>query len=363
MSQSNAYAMIMAGGAGTRLWPLSRLNRPKPLLPLVESERSMFQISVERLDPIFPPERVLVVANPDLCTQLQAQAPEIPAQNFIKEPFGRDTAPAVGLGALHIHHRDPGAVMAVLTADHHIADEARFRQVLSAACDLAAHGTVVTLGITPDFPSTGFGYIERGAARGAVDGIELYGLSRFIEKPDEARAKDLIADGRYSWNSGMFIWPVQRVLAEFAQHSPVLNAQLEKIGAAIGGQDYQSRLDEIWGQIKPISVDYALMEHLGGDAAVIPVEMGWSDIGNFGTLYDILAGQGQANATVVKQAPLLLDSQRNLIMSERLVATIGVDDLVIVDTGDVLLVCHRERVQDVKKLVEALKSEQRTEYL
>ena len=216
---SSTYALIMAGGAGTRLWPLSRKSRPKPLLALLEEERSMFQISVERLYPLFTPEQILVVANAELTPQLQEQAPDLPPENFLIEPSGRDTAPAVGLGAIHVHHRDPDAVMAVLTADHHIADVRMFRKVLKVAIEEAKQGEIVTLGIEPDHPSIGFGYIERGSLLKTTEDIDIYSLARFAEKPDQETAIQFLSTGNYSWNSGMFIWPVSRVMAEFAQHA------------------------------------------------------------------------------------------------------------------------------------------------
>lgn len=361
-----AYAMIMAGGAGKRLWPLSRKSRPKPLLPLVDKERSMFQIAVDRLLPLLPPDHIFVVANHELSQQLKAQAPNIPGENFIVEPEGRDTAPAVGLGAVHIHHRDPEAVMAVLTADHFIADEDTFRKVLGTACEVAqANDAIVTLGIKPDFPSTGFGYIERGALAQTVREVEVYALNQFKEKPDEARAREFFADERYSWNSGMFIWQTRRVLDEFKKHASDIHAGLQEILTFIGQPDYEEILAKIWPEMRRISIDFALMEHVNEGVFVIPAEMGWTDIGNFDTLYDIIAMQNEAdqNALTVHQEPVMLDSQRNLVFSKRVVSTIGLEDMVIIDTDDVLLVCHRDRVQDVKKLVEQLEKGQRSEYL
>jgi mannose-1-phosphate guanylyltransferase len=354
------YALIMAGGAGTRLWPLSREKRPKPVLPLVEESRSMFQIAVERLSPLFPPGRVLVVANAELTAILQEQAPEIPAENFIIEPVGRDTAPAVGLGAIHIRHRDPEAILAVLTADHYLTDEEGFRNALDAACQIAEQDRIVTLGITPDYPATGFGYIERGAITDTLNGIDVFDLKQFVEKPDEERARAFVTSGRYSWNSGMFIWKARRVLSELAVHAPELSASLETLAKAIGTAEYETMLQSIWPTIQKISVDYALMEHISEGINVIPVDIGWSDIGNFEALYDILSDdEGHA---VVGHEPVVIDSQRLLVFSQRLVAAVGVEDLVIIDTDDVLLICLRSRAQDVKQLVETLKKNQQNEY-
>jgi mannose-1-phosphate guanylyltransferase len=358
----NAYALIMAGGAGTRLWPLSRQARPKPLIPLVEQDRSMFQIAVERLHPLFPPERVMVVASGELTPQLQAQAPQLPAENFIVEPAGRDTAPAVGLGAIHVRHRHPDAVMAVLTADHHIADEATFRRVLGVACRAASQGGIVTLGIKPGFPSTGFGYIERGPLAQTVDGVAVYALKQFREKPDEQTAAGYVASGEFSWNSGMFIWQASRVLAEFARHAPDIHDALAAIAAEIGQPAYQERLSAVWPTVRKTSVDYALMEHVRQDVYVIPVEMGWNDIGNFDALYDILTADEQGNVVHGRRLAAI-DSSGTLVFSDRLVATIGLEDVVIVDTDDALLVCRRDRAQDVKQIVEWLKKERQDNYL
>ncbi len=353
----------MAGGAGTRLWPLSRESQPKPLIPLVDQSLSMFQVSVERLSPLFPPERILVVANSDLTASLREQAPSLPAENFIIEPEGRDTAPAVGLGAIHIGHRDPQAVMAVLTADHHIKDVGKFHQVLEIASRVAASGAIVTLGITPTFPATGFGYIERGRLDRSVDGVEVFALKQFHEKPDQHTAEQYLLSGNFSWNSGMFTWTVQRVMAEFRRHAPDIYSVLARLEATIGRPDYDEVLAQVWPEVRRISVDFALMEHIREDVYVIPVELGWSDIGNFSALYNVLSSGNHENVIHASETPLLLDTTGTLIISKRLVAAIGIENLIIVDTGDSLLVCRRDRAQDVRQIVEQLKREQRNTYL
>ncbi|MBN1313029.1 MAG: mannose-1-phosphate guanylyltransferase [Anaerolineae bacterium] len=360
---SNAYVVIMAGGYGTRLWPLSRQSRPKPLLPLVEESRSMFQISVERLYPLFTPERILVVTGEEMMPSFKEQVPDLPDENFIVEPVGRNTAPAVGLGAIHIRQRDPDAVMAILTADHYIRDVVAFRRALSVASRVAEQGEIVTLGIKPTFAATGFGYIEKGSTKETIDDIAVYHLQRFVEKPDQATAEEFVASGDYSWNSGMFIWSVRRVMAEFELHAPDLSTKLEQLAAAIGQPDYQARLGQIWPTMQKISVDYALMEHIHEGISVIPIEMGWSDIGNFKTLYDILSAGDDDTHVISGHEPIVIDGKRLLIFSQRLVAAIGIEDMVIIDTDDVLLVCPRDRAQDVKKLVETLKRNEQNEYL
>jgi mannose-1-phosphate guanylyltransferase len=358
----DAYAVIMAGGAGTRLWPLSRQSRPKPLLPLVEPERSLFQTAVERLSPLFPPDRVMVVAGADLTPRLREAAPDVPPENFIVEPMGRDTAPAVGLGAIHVLERDPDAVMAILTADHHIADAAMFRRALGASIAVAAEGGIVTLGITPRYAATGFGYIERGPHARTVDGIDIYELLRFKEKPDAETAAGYIASGKFSWNSGMFIWRAGRVMDEFALHAPDIHAALERLAGQIGQPGYDAAIAEIWPNVPRISVDYALLEHIDKDIYVVPVEMGWDDIGNFNALYQVLAGEVGGNVVRADDA-ILVDTRGVYIQSDRPVTVIGLEDIVIVDTEDALLVCRRDRAQDVKQIVQTLKRERKDKLL
>jgi mannose-1-phosphate guanylyltransferase len=323
----------------------------------------MFQMSVERLYPLFAPERILVVANAELTAELRQQAPDIPEENFIIEPVGRNTAPAVGLGAIHIRERDPNAVMVVLTADHHIADTIMFRRVIGAAAKVANEDdSIVTLGIHATFPATGFGYIERGDCLKSLDGIDIYELKRFVEKPDHTTAEKYIQTGNYSWNSGMFIWPVSRVMLEFRQHSPEIYQRLEQLTASINTAEYPKLIDTIWPQMPKIQVDNALMEHIHENVRVIPVDMGWSDIGNFEALYDILSNEPGSNVAVGPN-PLLIETNGTIIYSKRLVATIGVEDLIIVDTDDVLLVSRRDRAQEIKDVVKRLEESEQNDYL
>ena len=356
------HALIMAGGGGTRLWPLSRSDRPKQMLALVE-DRTMFQISVERLAPLLPPERIFIVTGQDQVAALRADAPHIPAENFVAEPFGMNTSPAVGLGVIHIQRRAPDALVAVLTADQHIADKARLRQVLAAAADLAARGHIVTLGITPHFPSTGYGYIRRGTPLAQMGGFQSYHADGFTEKPDLPTALSFLEGGLYSWNSGMFIFEAGRVLGEYARQQPDMHTLFCAIQSAIGRADYASVLGETWRQMPRISIDYAVMEGAQG-MAVIPVDMGWSDIGSWQTLYEVLDHDANGNAARGQcRNHILLDSTGTLIHSDRRVVTIGVEDLVIVETDGVLLVCRRDRSEDVRVIVERLKAGGETDLL
>lgn len=349
------HALIMAGGGGTRLWPLSRRDRPKQMLALVE-DRTMFQISVERLAPLLPPERIFIVTGQDQIAALRADAPHIPPENFVAEPFGMNTGPAVGLGVIHIQRRAPEALVAVLTADQHIADKARLRQVLAAAAELAARGQIVTLGITPHFPSTGYGYIRRGVPLAQVGGFQAYHADGFTEKPDLPTALSFLESGLYSWNSGMFIFRAGRILDEYARQQPGMHALLRAIQGAIGQPDYEGVLGETWPQMPRISIDYAVMEGAQG-MAVIPVDMGWSDIGSWQTLYEVLDHDADGNAARGKGCDhIYVDTSGTLVYSDRRVVTIGVEDLVIVETDGVLLVCRRDRSEEVRAVVERLKA-------
>ncbi len=348
------YALIMAGGSGTRLWPLSRKTRPKQVLPLVE-EHTMFQISVERLDPLLPPDRIFVVTGRDLLDQLRADAPQIPAENFIVEPFGMNNGPAAGLGTMHIQNRDPDAIIAYLGSDHHIADKDKFRRVLAAGAELSKEGYIVTLGISPSFPSTGFGYIKRGEPLAQVGEFQAYHSEGFVEKPDTDTAIQFLTTGMYSWNSGMFIWHIDQILAEFARQQPAMFALLEEIGCSIGLEQYQETLEQAWPKMKKLSIDYAVMEGTQ-NMAVIPVDIGWSDIGSWATLFEVLAGDLDGNVSRGHgHEHVKIDTKETLIVSDRMVVTIGIEDIVIVDTDDVLLVCHRDRSQDVRQVVSWLK--------
>jgi mannose-1-phosphate guanylyltransferase len=351
----------MAGGTGTRLWPLSRESRPKQVLQLIE-DRSMFRIAVERLAPLFTPDRVLVVVGRNQVDLLRMQGTGIPDENFIVEPMGRGTAPAIALSAAHLQRRDHEAVMCVLTADHYIGDEAGFRRVLSTAAKVAERGHLVTLGITPDYAATGYGYVERGEVVQNVDGIVAYSVLAFREKPNQQVAERFVADGRHSWNSGMFVWRADRFLAELARTMPDFYAQLEEVNAVLGSAREGEVLSEVWPRVATQTVDYGVMER-ARNVAVIPVDIGWSDVGSWASLLDTL--QGDEHGSVVIHAELLQDACTNILVHGhgRMVAAIGLDNLIIVDTEDVLFVCPKERAEEVKQLVERLKREGRTDYL
>ncbi|MCD6555417.1 MAG: mannose-1-phosphate guanyltransferase [Chloroflexi bacterium] len=354
------YALIMAGGSGTRLWPRSKKTRPKQLLDLL-SGRTMFQEAYDRVAPLFGDEGIFIVTSGEYVPAMRQQVPAIPAANYIVEPSGRGTAPCIGLAALYLRRADPEGVMCVLTADHYIKNVERFRQVLRAAARVAEDGYLVTLGITPSFPSTGFGYIRRSAPLGTVDGFEVFRVEKFTEKPDAATAQRFCESGIYSWNSGMFIWRVSVILSEFERLMPTLYAQLMEIDAAIGTPEERTVLERVWPQVEKQTIDYGIMER-ATDVAVIPVDIGWNDVGSWATLLDILPADGDGN--VVTGQHLGVDTHGCLIYSpDRLVATVGLEGMVVVDAGDVLLICPRKRAQEVREVVKRLREAGKEEYL
>lgn len=347
------YAVIMAGGAGTRLWPISRERLPKPALRLY-SDESMFQIAVKRLMPLFTPQQVIVVAGAGHTAVLSEQVPEIPPENFIVEPEGRGTASAIALTAVHLAARDPEATMAVLTADHFIGNEVVFREAVAAALTAAEDDCLVTLGITPEFPSTEYGYIQQGQVLREIAGHKVLEALRFVEKPDLERAKEMLQSGDYSWNSGMFIWKVSVILDEFSRQMPELFDQITCIGRAVNTHAYAVTLGEIWPKIRKQTIDYGIMEG-ARKVVVIPVAMQWTDVGNWNSLKALLPEDARGNT--IRGDAFLLDCDGSLIVgAQKLIAGVGLEDLIVVDTPDALLVCRKDRVQDVRKIADTLKA-------
>jgi len=359
-SRGLVYGFIMAGGVGTRLWPRSRKRVPKQFLDLTSNE-TMLQDSYARLLPIIPPERILVGVGIDHVAIVHEQLPNLPLDNIVAEPTGRGTAPAIGLGVLHIHHRDPEAAMVVVTADHHIGGAARFRHALLAAVQMAEAGHLVTLGITPTFPSTGYGYIRRGESLDSIDGFDIYRAIRFTEKPDATMAQAFLDSGLYSWNSGIFVWQVKAIRAEIARQMPDLDAQLRQIEPALGTPEERAVLERVWIGVHPQTIDYGIMEH-ARDVAVIPVDIGWSDIGSWQTLMELLPTDDSDN--VLSGEHIAIDTHHTLIYSpNKLVAAIGIEGLIVVETDDALLICSQDRCQDVRRIVDTLRKQGREELL
>ena len=359
----HTFAVIMAGGGGTRLWPISRKKHPKHVLPLL-GERTLFQSALDRLDGFIPPERILVVTTAEQAQELKKQAPQLGQESFLIEPQPRGTASVVGLAARVLVKRDPGAVMLILTSDHFIRNQDLFRLVMSVAIQAAEQNYLVTLGIDPTFPATGYGYIQRAAAIKQKLNYPVYHVLRFTEKPDEAKARVMLAGGDHSWNSGMFIWRADRILDEFARQMPDLNAALDRIGAAWDTPDRTSVLGSEWPQIKAETIDYGIMEH-AKNVVVLPAGgLGWNDVGSWDSLFDVLVPDENGNV-VVNSDHMPLDTHGSLVYStgKKLVVTIGCDNLIVVDTDDALLVCRRDQAQQVRQVIEELRKSKQENYL
>lgn len=360
------YAAIMAGGGGTRLWPLSRRGQPKQALAL-SGERTLFQVAVDRIRPLIPLERVFVMTGQDQVAILSEQYPGLPAENFLIEPAARGTAAAIGLAAVQIQKLDPEGVMACLTADHFIKAEADFRDVLHAALAGAESGGLFTLGIVPTEPDPSYGYIHAGEPAGTFKGHPSLKVASFTEKPDLDRAQEYLQSGDYYWNSGMFIWKVDEILAEIERQLPDLYSGLRRIQAAIGNENASDVVGEVWPTIENTTIDYGVMEG-AGEVYVIPTDdLGWVDVGDWGRLFEILASD--AGDVVAHGNDIVIDGKGSLILRSKdvdpgkLVAAIDIEDLVIIETQDVLLVCKRQSAERVKSLVETLKSIGKDQYL
>lgn len=358
------YAVIMAGGGGTRLWPLSRLNRPKQLLQL-GSEQSLFELAIKRLDGIFTPEQILVVTTEGQAKSLRLQAPQIPSQNFLIEPQPRGTASVVGLAAMVILKRDPDASMAILTADHLINNIARFHELIQAAFELSRENWLVTLGIKPDFPSTGYGYILKGSEINFFNHLSAFEVKEFKEKPDLANATRYVADGNHFWNSGMFFWQASTILNEFKRQMPDLYSTLMEINTFWDDEIRKDEFTQKWDSIKPQTIDYGIMEG-ANRVAVLPVsDLGWSDVGSWDSLFAILEKDENGNINL-GGITTNLDGKDTLVFSDdqqKIIVTIGTQDLVIVDTRDALLVCPRDQAQRIKEIINLLKEKGHHRYL
>jgi mannose-1-phosphate guanylyltransferase len=362
MTSGTLYSVIPAGGSGTRLWPLSRAAHPKFLHALTGPTVSMLQATVTRLAPLSAPDRTFVVTGAAHAAAVARQLPGLPEENLLVEPSPRDSCAAIGLAAAVIARRDPEAIMGSFAADHLVRRPEAFQEAISTAIAGAQQGLLMTVGLTPTHPETGYGYLRMGDDRG--DGIVT--VAEFKEKPTADVAAEYLRSGRYLWNASMFVWRVEVFLAELARQQPELHAGLTEIAAAWGSDDQDRVLGEIWPTLRRISVDHAVMEGAAdiGKVATVPGDFGWTDLGDFHTLGEILSeeqfgGADEAGNVVVGDADtvVLHDTSGSVVVTQsgRLVATLGLRDAIVVDTPDAVLVCSRKQAQDIKAIVDELK--------
>jgi mannose-1-phosphate guanylyltransferase len=348
LAEKSTYAVVMAGGAGTRLWPAARQHNPKQLQKLI-FEKPLIAETVGRLSAVYSLERIFIVTAQRYVDPIREVVPDLPKVNVISEPFGRNTAAAIALAAFQIHRDDPGSTFAVFPADHVILKPEALYKALEFAHDLALEHRVVDIGVPPSHPETGYGYIELGDELKRRDGLEAHKVQRFVEKPDLQQAREYVRAGNYVWNSGMFVWRAQEYLGALQQELPETYEELQP--AFQSGSVAQ--LNDAYGNIPDISVDYAIMEKVS-DVVALSVDFGWRDIGDWAALYDLMEHDQDGNA--VGGEHVSVDTHGSLLLSsKRLIATIGVEDLVVIDTDDVVLVVPRGRAQEVKKLLENLK--------
>lgn len=351
------YAVIPAGGSGTRLWPVSRAGRPKFLLPL-PGPRTMIQETVGRLSGITPPENVLVVTGAAHVEEVQRQLPNLSAEQIVAEPMPRGSGPAIGLGAAIALSRDPEAIVGSFAADHVVTATDRFVQAVRAAIDVAGQGYLVTIGIQPSYPETGYGYIRAGQPIGAFHGIEVCEVDRFKEKPDAETAADYVASGEYLWNASMFVWRASVLMEEMQRYLPDLADALTRIAAAWDTPGRQETLDAIWPTVQDVTIDHGILEP-SSRVAVVPASFGWTDLGDWHGLGTISIPDGsEPSENLAINAELLArDARGNFVFGQgRLVALLGLENIVVIDTDDALLICDRSRTQEVKQIVEELRA-------
>lgn len=354
MADPTTYGLIMAGGAGTRFWPASRKARPKQLLSLAGPEPLLRETAL-RLLPVCPWERIYVSTGAHLLEASRRVLPELEPEQWLVEPVGRNTAPCIGLGAATVARSDPEAVVMALPADHHVRDADAFAACLRRAASAASRGVITTVGIQPTHPETGFGYIEAGDPTSVDD---VFQVRRFVEKPDRARAESYLRAGNYYWNSGMFFFRSQDMLAAIREHMPDLAEGLAAIDDAACKGDEQATLARVFPSLPAVSIDYGIMEHLR-ELHVVPGDFGWSDIGSW-----LAAAEHATTDDAGNSAPndaVLIDARQNHVVdlrtgsNDRVIALVGVSGLVVVETDDALLVVDRRRAQNVKAVVEELK--------
>lgn len=355
------YAVIMAGGAGRRFWPLSRSRKPKQLLNIL-GEETLLRQTADRLPPLIEGHETVVVTSKSYYQNVLQELPHIPPENIVAEPSGRNTAACLAIGAAIIKRYDPDAPIALIPADHHIGDAESFRSALQAAGEIARLGeNLVTLGVEPTRPETGYGYIQKGELASDKGGFQVYRATRFVEKPDAHRAEQFFRGRSHLWNSGIFVLTANTAHRLMELHLPRLYQGMLKIEGAFGRADFEDVMAEVYAGLESVSIDYGVAEK-ASHVFVIPVNFGWSDIGSWKSLYELMPKGEGGNVQVGRS--LCLDTTNSLIYSSgRFIAAIGLEDILIIDAGDAILVCPMGRDQDIKKLVELMENRGMEEYL
>lgn len=352
-------ALIMAGGRGERFWPKSRVNLPKQFLSLTSDGKTMIQLTVERILPLVDIKDVYIATNRSYKKLVREQLPDIPEENILCEPIGRNTAPCIGLGAVHISKKYDDAVMYVLPSDHLITHPQIFRKTLSDAAFVAEQGeNLVTIGITPTYPETGYGYIKINPDETLG---ESYAVDRFVEKPDIETARGYVASQQYLWNSGMFTWKVSTLLSNMKAFMPEIYEGLLKIKDAIGTKEQEIVLEKEFTAFRSESIDYGVMEK-AKNIYILSGAFGWDDVGSWRALERMQ--QRNEFGNVVNGNVVSIDTKNTIIQgNNRLIATVGIEDLVIIDTDDAILICDKNSTGDIKKVIETLKISNKDEYL
>ena len=356
------YAIILAGGSGTRLWPKSRENSPKQLQRLV-SDKSLFQATVERINPLIPEHKVYVVTNKNYLHKIKSQMPKIPAENIIAETSPLGTSLAIALAMFRLEKQDPNAKCIVLWSDNHVQKTVPFLESIKIAGQVCEAYDGVIIGVRPTFPSTQYGYIQMGDELLEFGPKASYKISRFCEKPNLDRAKEFMTSWQYLWNSGISVWKISKFIELFGKFLPDHYAAMKKLQAYFDTSEEQDQIKNLLGSLEPISIDFAIYEK-AKNLAVIPADLGWSDVGNWSSLTEVLDQNSDEAGNIISGKHIGLATANTMVMSgERLVATLGCKDLIIVDTDDAVLVCHKDNAPQVKDLVKKLKEQGMEEYL
>ena len=344
------HAVIMAGGRGTRFWPASRETRPKQFLAIT-GEKSLLQQTVDRILPLIPPEHIIVVTGEVCREETCRHLPELPAENIIAEPLGRNTAPCIGLAALFIRKKNPRGIMVVLPADHAVTNEDAFRGVITRAA-AAAEPSLVTIGIRPSLPETGFGYIERGEPAALSTDADIYRVAAFREKPDAETARSFLEKGTFYWNSGIFVWTIPVIMDAIAGNLPDLYGELLALEPTLGTDGEAAAIRAAYERISPVSIDYGVMEKTP-NVLIVTGDFGWNDLGSWDALAELAPKDERGN--VLRGTVVAVDTNNALVLGRgKLIALVGVEDIVVVEQDDAILVLKRGKSQDVRKVVDHL---------